>query len=167
MNPRRIFLTTGLALIGFGRRAWASRLGSRQAQVEPAQYAPLSNPVRIPIDRVSTPWRPVPFIAEAFAPAPAGGTRRVLISGVLFRREADLSALCVTCPHEQCKVDFIADAARPVFECGCHASVFDAARDGAKIAGETPRGLYRFRIGGLESGTVEITEIEAEALTAV
>ena len=57
------------------------------------------------------------FTAEAMAPATSTtARRRVLISGVLFRRSAsddsstkDLSALCLTCPHEQCKVDLVTD----------------------------------------------------------
>lgn len=123
------------------------------------------------------PWRPFPFVAEAFAPTPPSGQRRVLINGVVFRRDADVSALCVTCPHEQCQVDFVADAAdlaridgappHPVFECGCHASVFDAAKDGARISGETPRGLYRFQIEGITGGMVNITAIEEVALSEV
>jgi Rieske Fe-S protein len=174
---RRVFLSYGLMLIGFGRRAWAQL-------AEPAlRYASLSRPVRIPLDAVSTPWQPAPFTAEAMAPATAKtATRRVLISGVVFRRTASgpeqLSALCLTCPHEQCKVDFITDPARlanmtggtvthPLFECGCHASVFDALEDGAKVSGETPRGLYRFRITGVSEGVIEIGEIEEIALFEV
>jgi Rieske Fe-S protein len=109
----------------------------------------------------------------------------VLISGVLFRNPTQLSALCVTCPHEQCQVDLVTDTERlarmspplrsgqargathPLFECGCHFSVFDAAADGARISGESPRGLYRFRIGGIRDGSVEITDIEEAALSEV
>ena len=102
----------------------------------------------------------------------------MLISGVLFRTDTQLSALCVTCPHEQCQVDLVTDEARlarmagqraanPLFECGCHFSVFDAAREGARVSGESPRGLYRFRIAGVSDGLVEITEIEEAALAEV
>jgi hypothetical protein len=45
--------------------------------------------------------------------------------------------------------------------------VFDAKENGAKIVGETPRGLFRFRIAGIVDGAVEIGEIEAEALDVV
>jgi Rieske Fe-S protein len=138
--------------------------------------------VRIPLDAVMTPWTLVPFRAEALAPA--GGTaasRRVLINGVLFRRPTgderpQMSALCVTCTHEQCQVDFVADPTplprtdhemkHPVFLCACHSSVFDAANDGAPIAGPAPRGLYRFRLH-LAADAVEIDEVEEEALSAV
>ena len=113
--------------------------------------------------------------AEGTAPASA---RRVLINGVLFRTETALSALCVTCPHEQCQVDLVTDGARlsrmigrdsphPLFECGCHLSVFDAANEGARVSGESPRGLYRFRIAGSDGGVVEITEMEEVALSEV
>ena len=114
----------------------------------------------------------MPFVAEVTTP------RRILISGVLFRNTTNLSALCVTCPHEQCHVELVTDEARlvrmvadksanPLFECGCHFSVFDAAREGARISGESPRGLYRFRINGVRDGNVEIHEIEEAALSEV
>ncbi len=172
---RRVFLGLGLMLVGLRRRAWA------QPEI---QYARLSRPVRIPVEQVAVPWSPVAFTAETVAPAAGKAAgRRVLISGVLFRKVVDtdrteLSALCLTCPHEQCKVDLITDSAllvkiagsavhHPVFECGCHLSVFDALEGGARIAGETPRGLFRFRIAGVHEGAVEIGEIEADALTEV
>jgi Rieske Fe-S protein len=187
---RRAFLAYGLMLVGLKRRAWA--------QLRATRYAPLMRPIRISLDDVEMPWKPVSFTAEAMAPPMAAAAgRRVLINGVLFRRSApdhsavrggrgagasgsieELSALCLTCPHEQCQVDLISDAAQllditgrpghhPVFECGCHFSVFDALADGARIAGETPRGLYRFRIGSVSRATVEITEVEADALSEV
>ena len=158
----------GLALLGVGRRAWAQLAGPIAVR-----YAPLTRPVRIPVDAVSASWRPVPFVAEGMSQA-----RRVLISGVLFRNVAGLSAVCVTCPHEQCQVDLVTDqerldrmigrrATHPLFECGCHFSVFDAAEEGSRISGESPRGLYRFRIAGVHDGMVEIAEIEQVALSEV
>ena len=163
-------------LAGAGRRVWA------QIADGAPRYFPLTRPIRIPLDAVKTPWEPVSFTAEAMAPATAA-SRRVLISGVLFRKGAppepgELSVLCLTCPHEQCKVDLVSDPVRlaaliggtathPLFECGCHASVFDAAREGERIAGETPRGLYRFRVAGVSEGIVEIGEIEEAALFEV
>lgn len=174
-------------LVGLGRRVWA------QLTEAAPRYFPLTRPILIPLDAVRVPWHPLTFTAEAMAPATGtAGPRRVLISGVLFRRAATfssasagargstdgLSALCLTCPHEQCKVDLITDPARlaaltggtathPLFECGCHSSVFDAAADGARISGETPRGLYRFRLAGARKGIVEIAEIEEMALFEV
>lgn len=165
---RRAFLAAGLALAGLARRAWG-QLANPSA---PVRYAPLARPVNIPASAVANPWQPVPFVAEG-----ARQGRRVLISGVLFRTETDLSALCVTCPHEQCQVDLVTDAERlarmhpqtkhPLFECGCHFSVFDAAGAGARLSGESPRGLYRFRVAGVRDGAVEITEIEEVALSEV
>jgi Rieske Fe-S protein len=161
---RRAFLAHGLMLLGF----------TRQASV---RYAPLTMPVRIPLEAVKTPWLPVDFKAEAAAPA----ARRVLLSGVLFRRamsdgRPELSALCVTCTHEQCQVDFIAEPAklprtdrvmtRPVFLCACHSSIFDAADEGAWISGPAPRGLYRFR-ARVDGDAVAIEEVEEDALSAV
>ena len=78
------------------------------SQTASLRYAPLSRPVRIPLDTVAVPWQPALFTAEAMAPATATtASRRVLISGVLFRKgvSEQLCALCLTCPHEQCKVD--------------------------------------------------------------
>lgn len=159
-------------LIGFNRQAL--RPGSGQASL---RYAPLTAPVRIPLEAVTAPWQPVSFKAEAVAP-PA---RRVLLSGVAFRRvtadrHQDLSAICVTCTHEQCQVDFIAEPANlprtdrviahPVFLCACHSSVFDAMDDGAWIVGPAPRGLYRFRLR-VGADAVEIDAVEQEALFAV
>jgi Rieske Fe-S protein len=174
---RRTFLTAGLTLAAASRRVWA-----QLANTAPRYFA-LTKPIRIPLDAVTTPWVPVTFIAEAMAPATAtSASRRVLISGVLFRKSStfseELSALCLTCPHEQCKVDFISDPVRlatltggsathPLFECGCHASLFDAAREGERISGETPRGLYRFRVAAVDDGRVEIREIEEAAVFEV
>jgi Rieske Fe-S protein len=196
VNKRRSFIATGLALLGFGRRAWAQLIDPPA----PVRYAALTRPVKIPVEAVVAPWKPVPFVAEAMA-----GPRRVLISGVLFRlasaaargdgapqaeralsgagapgsiEDTQLSALCVTCPHEQCQVDLVTDqerlarmagqkATHPLFDCGCHFSVFDAAEGGARVSGESPRGLYRFRVSGVRDGMVEITEIEEVALSEV
>jgi Rieske Fe-S protein len=192
MLGRRVFLAIGLALAGGSRQLRAQLAGPPS----PVRYARLSRPVTIPVEAVAVPWQPVPFVAEATrsdeppalqraprsealrATAARGTGRRVLISGVLFRTETDLSALCVTCPHEQCQVDLVTDESRlarmiqgkpshPLFECGCHSSVFDAAADGARVSGESPRGLYRFRIAGLRDAIVEINEIEEAALSEV
>ncbi len=172
---RRLFIAVGLALLGLGRRAWAQLAPPPAA----SRYEPLTRPVKIPLAAVEMPWHAVPFVGEARLRLPSGAQdRRVLISGVLFRTEAALSALCVTCPHEQCQVDLVTDAERlarmidppsshPLFECGCHLSVFDAANEGARLSGESPRGLYRFRVGGVNEGMVDITEIEAAALSEV
>ena len=166
---RRVFLAGGLALAGLDRRG-SAQLAKPSVLV---RYAPLTNSVKIPLTAVATPWHPVPFVAEARAKS-----RRVLISGVLFRNDTNLSALCVTCPHEQCQVDLVTDKERlarmvgrsttsPLFECGCHFSVFDAAGEGERISGESPRGLYRFRVAGVRDGMVEITDIEEVALFEV
>jgi Rieske Fe-S protein len=175
-SNRRAFLAWGLMLPGISRRVRA------QLTSASGRYVPLTAPVRIPLDAVTTPWRPVPFRAEAVTPpAPATPSRRVLLNGVLFRRvtgdkRPELSALCVTCTHEQCQVDFIAEPTtlprtdrvmtHPVFLCACHSSVFDAVDDGAWVAGPAPRGLYRFRIR-VDAEAVEIGEVEEDALFAV
>ncbi len=172
---RRTFLVGGLMLVGF-QRAWA------QLTTGTIRFHRLNKPVRIPIDSIPKPYQLAPFQAEATAPTPDGAGRRVLINGVLFRRpdekKPELSALCLTCPHEQCQVDLITDPARlatiktapvgrPVFQCGCHSSVFDARDDGVALSGPTPRGLYLFRVKLGADGVAEIGEVEEEALTEV
>jgi Rieske Fe-S protein len=160
------------------RRAWA------QLTTAPPRFTPLTQPVRIPLDSVAVPWHPVSFIGESVTP-PGSETpgRRVLIKGVLFRKQsADnssaLSALSVICPHEQCAVALVTDperlakmsgntSGRPLFECACHFSKFDASDEGAWISGVAYRGLFRFRVGAVTEGSVEITEIEEEALSVV
>jgi Rieske Fe-S protein len=174
---RRRFLGFGLMLVGIGRRAWAQVAGA------PSGYAPLTSPVRIPLDSVTTPWHPVPFKAEATSPAAAGApVRRVVLNGVLYRKATDdrsssLGALCVTCPHELCPVALVtdperlvkmgSDAKNPLFECACHFSKFDAREDGEWVSGVAYRGLFRFLVGTVSTETVEITHIEEEALSVV
>jgi Rieske Fe-S protein len=174
---RRTFLGFGLMLVGGGRRAWAQNAGA------PSGYAPLTNPVRIPLDSVTTPWHPVPFKADAMSVAAAGApARRVVLNGVLYRKAMDddtsgLSALCVTCPHELCPVALVTDPERlakmgsdtknPLFECGCHFSKFDAREDGEWVSGVAYRGLFRFRVIAVSNDTAEITHIEEEALSVV
>ena len=53
-------------LVGGGRWARAQITGA------PSRYAPLTRPVRIPLDSVTTPWRPVSFTAEAMTVPPLG-----------------------------------------------------------------------------------------------
>jgi Rieske Fe-S protein len=179
---RRTLIGYSLMLAGsFGRRAWAQVISA------PPRFTPLTKPVRIPLDSVAIPWHPAPFVGEAVLP-PGSETpgRRVLIKGVLFRKDtkdtsdsaSGLSALSVICPHEQCAVALVTDperlakmsgntSGRPLFECACHFSKFDASEDGAWISGVAYRGMFRFRIAGVSDGTVEINEIEEEALSVV
>ena len=175
---RRTLLGFALMLAGFGRRAWA------QVATATTRYIPLAKPIRIPLDSVAKPWAPVPFVGEAVQP-PGTDTpgRRVLIKGVLYRKGSSndasgLTALSVICPHEQCAIALVTDperlakmsgntSGRPLFECACHFSKFDASEDGAWISGVAYRGMFRFRVGGVSDGTVEINEIEEEALSVV
>jgi Rieske Fe-S protein len=173
---RRTFLGLGLVLVGGGRRDWAQSAGA------PSGYAPLTHAVRIPLDSVATPWRTVPFTAEATGVATVEApARRVVLKGVLYRKamedgSSDLSALCVTCPHERCPVDLVTDPERlakmgdaksPLFECGCHFSKFDARDDGEWLSGVAYRGLFRFRVSAVGKDAAEITHIEEEALSVV
>ena len=163
-------------LVGGVRRARAQNAGA------PSGYAPLTHPIRIPLDSVATPWRTVPFTAEATSTATAEApARRVVLKGVVYRKTmedgtSDLSALCVTCPHELCPVDLVTDPARlakmgdaksPLFECGCHFSKFDARDDGEWVSGVAYRGLFRFQVSAAGNDAAEITHIEEEALSVV
>jgi Rieske Fe-S protein len=164
--------------LGFGRRAWA------QLATAAPVFRALTKPVQIPLDSIRVAYHPVPFKAEGMAPARGSSpSHRVLLSGVLYRRRdgdepGALSALCITCPHEQCEVELVDDAKRlaalkggvsthPMFVCGCHASVFDAQADGAWVDGPAARGLYQFRARMAAGGIVEIHEIEETALFEV
>jgi nitrite reductase/ring-hydroxylating ferredoxin subunit len=175
---RRTFLASGLILAGFGRRVWA------QLTTAPPRFVPLTTPIRIPLASVERPWVPVAFVGESVLPAgSATPGRRVLIKGVLLRKEmgnspSALSALSVVCPHEQCAVALVTDpvrlekmrgnsSAQPLFECACHFSKFEASEEGAWVSGVAYRGLFRFRIGSVSDGTVEISDIEDEALSVV
>jgi len=175
---RRSFLGFGLILVGVSRRGWGQTAGA------PSGYAALSQPVRIPLNAVATPWQPVSFTAEAIAaPAAGAAARRIVIKGVVYRKamtdgSSELSALCVTCPHELCPVTLVtdperlvkmgaSDATSPLFECGCHFSKFDAREDGEWVSGVAYRGLFRFRVAAVSNDTVEITHIEEEALSVV
>jgi hypothetical protein len=115
---RRTFLISGLMLLGFGRRAWARFTGVTNC-------LPLTRPVRIPLDQVAQAWRPAPFVAEGVSPTTAARPgRRVLLSGVLFQRATGddhpgLSALCLTCPHEQCPVRLVTDPTQLARITGC------------------------------------------------
>jgi Rieske Fe-S protein len=172
---RRTFLLLGAMLVGLPRRAW-----TRLSRADPG-FQPLTTPVRVPLGQLSADWQPVAFKAEAMQAGDShAAARRVIISGVVFRAGGaapDLRALCVTCPHEQCEVQLVTDPARlarmaggasgyPLFECGCHFSVFDASDNGARLAGPAPRGLFRFTAHTV-GDQVEIDAIEREALSFV
>jgi len=165
-------------LVGISRRAAA------QAATAAPGYSPLTRPVEIPLQSVATLWETVPFVAEAVTQSTAGApSRRVVMNGVLFRKApgddpSALSALCITCPHEQCQVNMVTDEARltkifkgaaqhPMFQCGCHFSVFDAADDGSWVSGVAYRGLFVFRVGTITNGVVRIDQVEEEALSVV
>jgi Rieske Fe-S protein len=178
-SGRRVFLGQGLMLllVGFGRHIWAQA-------AELLRYQPLVRPVLIPIGDVATPSKAFPFIADGMTLASAAVPNQPLrISGMVVRTSsgdnvpARFSAVCVKCPHEGCDVDFIADPSRlpeeitnelgrvtePVYVCPCHNSTFKLD-DGSRLAGPAPRGLYRFRVTGVNAAAVEIGEVEEDVL---
>ena len=71
---------------------------------------------RAPSGFLSKRWRPggiLCFLSARRSRTSGGAGERVLISGVLFRTDMNLSAVCVTCPHERCQVDLVTDEAPP------------------------------------------------------
>jgi Rieske Fe-S protein len=174
---RRAFLALWPMLLGVPRRAWA------QVSSATPQYAGLKAAIHVPLPQLAESWSPVAFTAEGLDNSDAAAPgRRVLLKGVVYRVPAgggspELSAVCLTCPHERCEVQFVADPARvakmtsgsvthPMFECGCHFSVFDPSEAGAKVSGPTPRGLYRFNVR-TAGDAVEVYEVEQDALSFV
>ena len=178
---RRALFTRGAlaAALGFGTavRAQVSRL---------LRYRPLSQPVVVPIEAVSAPWKARPFTAEALTlPSAATPNQPIRVSGMIVRTAAgerpdQFSAVCVRCPHELCDVDYVDDLKRlpqeivneigravsePVYVCPCHNSSFKV--DGERLSGPAPRGLYRFKVTGVSAAAIEIAEVEEDVLIFV
>ena len=109
-----VFVAAGLALLGFGRRMLGPAARPRLGQSTLRRLSRVA--VQIPLDgrgdAVAARCRLSPRPPSRPRPGVGRHERRVLISGVLFRTEANLSALCVTCPHEQCQVDLVTDEER-------------------------------------------------------
>jgi len=179
---RRQFLSQGLVLMlaTSGRRAWAQAFELR--------YLPLAQPVVVPLEDLSTPWRARQFVANGVTIASAASPNQpVRIAGMVARTAAggnlpeNFAAVCVRCPHEGCDCDFVADpqslaqdikneighpVEHSVYVCPCHNSTFKA-EDGERIAGPAPRGLYRFRVTKVTDVAVEIAEVEEDMLIFV
>jgi Rieske Fe-S protein len=176
---RRKFLGQGLGvvLLSLGRRLWAQGVRLR--------YQPLARPVAVPLANLATPGRAFPFVAEGVTLASAAiPNQAIRITGMVVRTAAGddqperFKAVCVKCPHEGCDVDFVAEPSRlppeivneighrvtePVYVCPCHNSTFKSD-DGERLAGPTARGLYRFRVTGVNATFVEIAEVEEDVL---
>ena len=183
-------LVSSSAQEALGRRSWLLRcLGAlglhvasaAQDQRSLSPFVKLKEPVLLPLDKVTKPWRTVGFTARCSVPArPQRPSAEVRLKGVLLRLprpsgdETVLRSYCLTCPHEICQVDLTEEieAVRvekgripqhPVFVCPCHFSAFDPLSDGARIAGPAHRGLYRF---GLEvrGAQIAVHKVEQAAL---
>jgi Rieske Fe-S protein len=175
---RRQFLSGGVMLIaGFGRRVWAQAVARR--------YRPLARPVLMSLEDLSTPWRARQFVAEGVTlPSAATPNQPIRITGMVVRTAAGdkqpdtFVAVCARCPHEGCDVDFVSDPSllpqdvkdeighavdHSVYICPCHNSTFKA-EDGGRLSGPVPRGLYRFRVTGVNDAAIEIAEVEEDAL---
>jgi Rieske Fe-S protein len=179
---RRKFLgqSLGAVLLGFG--------GRLLAQGFPLRYRPLARPVAVPLANLATLGRAFPFVADGVTLASAAiPNQPIRITGMVVRIAAGddqperFRAVCVKCPHEGCDVDFVAEPSRlppeivneighrvtePVYVCPCHNSTFKAD-DGERLAGPTARGLYRFRVTGVNATYVEIAEVEEDVLLFV
>ena len=163
---RRVVLQCGATLLGLRRPL--------SAAPAPA-FTDLARPVTIALDDVAGLWQTVEF--EAWAVDSSG--RDLLLKGVLVRTNrtdepADgLAAYCLACPHEFCYVGLadepgaaeleVPPPAHPLFVCQCHFSAFDPTAGGARLAGPTRRGLYRFRVEVADS-TARIAQVEAAVL---
>ena len=163
--PRRVMLRHCLALFGVLRgTAWAG-----QDRV----FRDLARPVHVPLGEVAVPWQLAPFDARAVSISGAP----LLLKGVVVRTAATpagLQALCLTCPHEICYVNLVRDTTsveldadrapdHPLFVCPCHFSVFDPVADGARLAGPSPRGLFRFGLR-VDGDSVRIDRVETALL---
>jgi Rieske Fe-S protein len=176
---RRKFLGQGLGVVilSLGRRVWVQGFQLR--------YQPLARPVAVPLANLATPGRAFPFVAEGVTLASAAiPNQPIRITGMVVRTAAGddqperFKAVCVKCPHEGCDVDFVAEPSRlppeivneighrvtePVYVCPCHFSTFKADA-GERLAGPAARGLYRFRVTGVNATFVEIAEVEEDVL---
>lgn len=178
-NTRRVFMWQGLMLLVAGL---ARRVRAQAADL--LRYQPLARPVLIPLGDLATPSRAFPFIADGVTLASAAMPNQpIRISGMVVRTSDHdnvperFSAVSLKCPHEGCDVDFISDPARlpeeitgaigrlsePVYVCPCHNSTFKMD-DGSRLFGPAPRGLYRFRVTGVNATAVEIGEVEEDVL---
>jgi len=142
--------------------------------------------VEVPLTDLSGPWRARQFIADATTLSSAANPNQPLrISGMVVRTAATsepapdhFCAVCVKCPHEHCDSDFVRDPKSlpaevlqeiaeplqdPVYLCPCHNSTF-RARDGERLGGPAPRGLYLFRVTSVTGTVVTIGEVEEDAL---
>jgi Rieske Fe-S protein len=183
MIARRSFLGLLLSFLAFGRR-----LRARAQRPRVLRYRPLARPILIPLEDLATPGRARQFVADAVTLSSAATPNQpIRIAGMVMRTAAGdnqpdkFKAVCVRCPHELCEVDFLADPGKlppevvgeighivkePVYLCPCHNSTFKA-EDGERLAGPAPRGLYSFRVAGVNASAVEITEVEEDLLIFV
>ena len=166
-----------LLLVGFGRRALAQA-------ADLLHYGPLVRPVLVPLDDLATPGKAFPFTADAVTLASAATPNQpIRINGMVVRASKGddsperFKAVCLKCPHEGCDVEFIGDPSRvpeevttaigkvsePLYICPCHNSTF-RVDDGSKLFGPAPRGLWRFHVTSVNPTSVEIAEVEEDAL---
>jgi Rieske Fe-S protein len=149
--------------------------GSLEAQTQ-ADRTPLEETVLIRLAELDLPWQRVPFRAWCTPSSGARAGARTLVRGLALRTgpgRKDLRVYCLTCPHEICHVELRAGDDRPavdvplpshpVLVCPCHASVFDPGADGARLAGPSHRGLFRFGCD-VTDGNLLIYDLETAAL---
>lgn len=155
---------------------WRAALAQQAGGAGGSTYRALRSPVAVAAPRA--PWETRAFKAWLDPRADDGlSFKELLLGGVLLRLPgasgSGLRAFCVLCPHEICVTEYVDDGrplpveqapapAHPLFFCVCHSSVFDPARDGRRIGGPAPRGLYRFALEA-RADSVRVTGIE-EAL---
>jgi Rieske Fe-S protein len=180
---RRKFLGHGLTLLvlGAARRLWAQAPSF-------LRFRPLTVPVAVPLEDMTTRWRARQFVADAVTlDSAATPNQPIRITGSIVRTAADgnmpdrFQAVCLRCPHEGCDVEFVRDPGAlppeviaevghpvtdPVYVCPCHNSTF-TVDTGERLAGPAPRGLYRFRVTNVTAAAIEIGEVEEDVLLFV
>jgi len=118
-------------------------------------FVPLESVVRVPLDSLAEPWRPVSFTAQFTKSNGLDAS----VPGLALRIPSGVVAFCAYCPHEFCRIDLNANARE--LQCPCHGGRFDPQRGGARLSGPPPRSTYRFKYS-LSRKDLVIVGIEAE-----
>ena len=132
----------------------------------------------VTLSSAANPNQPIRVSGSIVRIAEAGGAGKAGGAGNGAPTADAFNAVCLRCPHEGCDVEFVRDPktqppeafaelpsipTEPVFICPCHNSTFKA-KDGERLGGPAPRGLYRFRVTAVTDKTVEVGEVEDDVL---
>ena len=138
-----------------------------------SDFRQLRDAIEIPLAELGQPGSQVLFKAWIDEPSTVSG--ELLLRGILVRLQSgSVDAFSLICPHEICEIESVTDASllprdlgplptHPLLACPCHFSVFDPEDGGRKLAGPSPRGLYRFGLRVI-GNTVLIDRVEASTV---